>query len=207
MKLIGVSRAAVIVRLMLVPVMLAVVLFVPSSVLASDMARVRVDLNLRTGPGLEYAVIAVMPAGSEVALAGGESDGWYAVIYDGLAGWAIGDGLAALPAPTTTDPTPGPAPEASPSAAPSPLPSPPSDSPPARATVGVEQGLNVRDLPGLGTTVIAVLPAGAVVEIVGETQMVDGYAWVEIVTAASVRGWAATAFLLPDVVPAPAPVE
>jgi len=104
-------------------------------------------------------------------------------------------------APATPDP------EAAPSAAPSPLPSSPADAPAARATVGVDQGLNVRDLPGLGSTVITVLPVRAVVEIVGESRIVDGYTWVQIVTAASERGWAAAAFLLPDIAPAPAPGE
>jgi uncharacterized protein YraI len=205
MKLIGVSRAAVIVRMMLVPIMLAVALAVPLIAQASDMARVQIDLNLRTGPGLEYAVIAVMPVGSEVALTGEERDGWYSVIYDGLAGWAIGDGLAAAPAPATPDPAPSLEPVAAPSAAPSPLPSPPTGAPAARATIGVEQGLNVRDLPGLDSTVIAVLPFGTPVAIVGESETVDGYTWVQIVTAADVQGWVVADFLIPDVVPAPAP--
>jgi uncharacterized protein YraI len=51
------------------------------------------DWNLRTGPGLDYPVLAVMPAGGTVALTGPMADGWYAVVFADVPGWVYGEGL------------------------------------------------------------------------------------------------------------------
>src|SRR4029450_14157410 len=53
-----------------------------------------IGLNLRTGPGLEYAVQTVMPYGSWVdVLSGPYGDGWYEVVYAGVWGYAHGSGV------------------------------------------------------------------------------------------------------------------
>ncbi len=54
----------------------------------------------------------------------------------------------------------------------------------------------MRELPGLGPTLIAVSPVGTPVAIVGEGETVDGYNSIQIVTAASVRGWSTAEFLI-----------
>lgn len=52
------------------------------------------DLNLRTGPGLDYDVILVMPAGASVEVTGDPQNGFYPVNYGGTNGYASGDYLA-----------------------------------------------------------------------------------------------------------------
>jgi uncharacterized protein YraI len=51
------------------------------------------DWNLRAGPGLNYPVLAVMPAGGTVALTAPVADGWYAVVFANLPGRVYGEGL------------------------------------------------------------------------------------------------------------------
>jgi uncharacterized protein YraI len=65
----------------------------PSAALASSTTTTD-DLNLRTGPGLDYDVITVMPAGSAVEVTGDPQNGFYPVSYGGTNGYASGDYLA-----------------------------------------------------------------------------------------------------------------
>jgi D-alanyl-D-alanine carboxypeptidase len=58
---------------------------------------VTADLNLRSGPGLQYSVIRVMPKGSTVVLTGKEENGFYSVTFEGTAGWAHRDYVVADP--------------------------------------------------------------------------------------------------------------
>jgi hypothetical protein len=53
-------------------------------------------LNLRTGPGVRYPVLATMPAGEIVDLRGCEGV-WCVVAYRGALGWASGRHLARIP--------------------------------------------------------------------------------------------------------------
>src|ERR687894_1623643 len=53
------------------------------------------ELNLRSGPGLGYRVVAVMPAGVSVEVTGDPTEGWYPLLYDGLSGWGFGAYLGA----------------------------------------------------------------------------------------------------------------
>ncbi len=52
-------------------------------------ARVREDLNFRAGPSTSDDILAVMPAGAVVTLAGEEENGFARVIYRGQSGWAF----------------------------------------------------------------------------------------------------------------------
>jgi uncharacterized protein YraI len=64
-------------------------------------------LNLRTGPSLSDAVIAVMPNAAELTLTGEYANGFLGVTYNGTPGFAFGDYLAeAAPA---SAPAPAPA--------------------------------------------------------------------------------------------------
>ncbi|WP_169822908.1 SH3 domain-containing protein [Methyloligella halotolerans] len=65
-------------------------------------AQTTADLNLRTGPGTQYAIIATMPAGSRIDI-GDCADGWCAVDWRGQDGYASMVGLTGGPV--------GPAPE------------------------------------------------------------------------------------------------
>lgn len=177
------SRCTLVARCALLAMIVAFGLgLAPSGrVRAADTAVTQADLNLRAGPGLDYAVILVMPAGSTVTLSGATLDGWASIIYGNTAGWAYSDLL--LRGGATS-----PAPSASPSASPSPN--------GTRAVVSAESGLNVRAAPGL-TTITGVLPAGAIVVVLGEPQDADGYAWIEIADGAGMQGWVASQFLVP----------
>src|SRR5688500_3960669 len=42
------------------------------------------DLNLRSGPGTDYGVILVMPAGAYVEIVENQQNGFYRVRYDGV---------------------------------------------------------------------------------------------------------------------------
>ncbi|MDP9369945.1 MAG: SH3 domain-containing protein [Chloroflexota bacterium] len=53
------------------------------------------SLNLRAGAGTRHGVITVMPAGATVTLTGQQAEGFVAVTYQGMAGWAASQYLAA----------------------------------------------------------------------------------------------------------------
>jgi uncharacterized protein YraI len=71
-------------------------------------------LNLRSGPGTTYDILAVMPNSSEVSLLGDPQNGFYPVRFNGTDGWAFADYLSIggdTPDPEPeqpTDPTPEP---------------------------------------------------------------------------------------------------
>lgn len=68
-----------------------------------DAPRLRVTgtgadgLNLRDGPGTDFAVLAVMPEGTIVVQTGGPTDGFLEVDHGGTIGWASAQFLAPLP--------------------------------------------------------------------------------------------------------------
>jgi len=103
------------------------------------------SLNLRSGPGLSYAVVSVLPAGTRVDLTGlSDTNGFRAVSYNGQNGWAFGAYLAED--------------EASPS---------------PNATATTTDSLNLRSGAALTYSVVTVLPAGAIVTLTG--QNVNGF--------------------------------
>jgi hypothetical protein len=61
-------------------------------------------LNLRTGPGADYGVRLVMPAGASLKVTGSYKNGFYPVRYQGIKGWASAEYLApAKPRKTWTE--------------------------------------------------------------------------------------------------------
>ena len=50
-------------------------------------ATVTTDVNMRTGPSLDYPVIRALPQGTVVTLTGEISDGWTQVRHNGQTGW------------------------------------------------------------------------------------------------------------------------
>ncbi|HLZ71923.1 MAG TPA: peptidoglycan DD-metalloendopeptidase family protein [Dehalococcoidia bacterium] len=96
-------------------------------------------LNLRGGPGENYPVLAVMPAGAQVPITGAATpDNWLPVQYNGQNGWADGVYLASAAAPAQT-----------------------------AASVLPADGLNLRSGPGTDQSVIIVIPGGSTVTILG----------------------------------------
>ncbi len=52
-------------------------------------------INVRSGPGVEYAVVTGAPLGATVVATGRFTDRWVEVDYDGVTGWALGSRLRA----------------------------------------------------------------------------------------------------------------
>lgn len=98
-------------------------------------------LNMRTGAGLSYSVIVVIPQGATVTLTGQEANGFRSISYDGRDGWAFGAYLA------ESAPTPSPSRSAT-----------------------VTERLNLRSGPSLADGVLVVLPAGASVSVTGDAR-------------------------------------
>lgn len=67
---------------------------------------VTVGLNLRSGPGTNYGVLLVMPAGVGVSVMGDPVNGFYPITFHGTKGWASGDYLRSG-APSPGQPNPG----------------------------------------------------------------------------------------------------
>ncbi len=73
-------------------------------------------LHIRSGPGIQYPVVGVIPDGGSASSSGCTS-GWCHVNYDGLRGWSSGAYLtgnavaAALPATTVAPPVVATAPQ------------------------------------------------------------------------------------------------
>ena len=149
-------------------------------------------LRLRDGPSFAAATLAVMPEGAEVRVTGTatidtEGNVWIPVSYGDLAGYALSDFLAL----SSDDDAPARAQQASGSSAATSL------------GVGVTaqvsgtdgQGLNVRQQPGYGATVLTVAPEGAAMLVIGGPQ-VDGQSitWWQV-SYNGLVGWAQADYL------------
>jgi len=64
----------------------------PVSESAASYVKTTVNLNMRSGAGTSYSILATMPAGSVVPVSS-TSNGWIQVTYNGKTGWASGQYL------------------------------------------------------------------------------------------------------------------
>jgi uncharacterized protein YraI len=125
-------------------------------------------LNLRTGPGLDYAVALVMREGVGVQLTGAAESGFLGVVYQGANGWASNDYL------TTGD----------------------SGSDPGDGDGGsayTTSTLNLRAGPSLSNSVKLVMPEGATVILTGKER--NGFAGLRY---DGTSGWASLDYLATD---------
>ena len=100
-------------------------------------------LNLRSGPGTSYSVLAVMPGGSTVSITGSLINGFYPVRYNGIDGFASATYLQLGSQPTatpTTQPT---------------------------ETAWTTANVNLRSGPGTNFSSLTVVPNGAAVTVTG----------------------------------------
>lgn len=137
-------------------------------------------LTVRIGPGQDYPAMGAFNPGTLVEIVAGpesddEGDLWYLVNGGGIEGWCAAVWLAepvAGAGPTTR----------------------------AGNTAGnsrsVDQtgDLNLRATPGLFGTILAVIPAGAVVTLRGDEAYADGLTW-NLVIYNGIVGWVASNFL------------
>ena len=151
-------------------VLLALAVSDPTRVGASPLwspATTTADLNLRSGPGTGYEVLAVMPAGTRVDALLDEAQGDYVrVRYGELEGWATAAYLAI--GNGGDDPNAG---------------------TPGSATVTAD--LNLREGPGTGYRVVLVIPAGSVVTVTGEGE--NGFV---PVAYQGIYGWVSEYYLI-----------
>jgi uncharacterized protein YraI len=122
-------------------------------------------LNLRSGAGTGYGVIAVMPDGATVTLTGQSSGSWLSISYNGRSGWAHGDFLS----------TGGNAPTA------------PAES---IGNATTSAALNMRAGAGSGNSLLLVVPRGATVSLTSNES--NGYTQV---TYNGTTGWVLTSYL------------
>ena len=125
-------------------------------------------LNLRAGPGTNYGVILVMPAGASLKITGSYNKGFYPVRYQGTKGWAAADYL------TNGGGTSGGSDDGG------------SVSNSATGSATTTTSLNLRAGPSTSDSVLAVMPSGASVTLTGSAsngfvsvnyQGTDGWAY------------------------------
>jgi uncharacterized protein YraI len=156
-------------------------------------ATVNASLNLRSGPGLGYPVVVVMPSASSVELRGAAQNGYYPLSFDGALGWASGDFLNLGGA----DPDPTPDPGADDGTV--------DVGDTATGAARTTASLNLRGGPGLGFPVVALMPSGTFVELRGDAQ--NGF---YPLSFNGTLGWASADYLTvggdaPDPDPTPTP--
>lgn len=72
-------------------------LLLASTANAQTTATASVDLNMRSGPGVAYDIVGVIPASKEATVEGClAQSNWCRVGYDGVSGWSSGDYLTAM---------------------------------------------------------------------------------------------------------------
>jgi uncharacterized protein YraI len=81
-------------------------LILSGSIAAAAPATVSADLNMRSGPGTEYGVVATIPAGATVDV-GGCTGSWCEVNYRGASGFASASYLSGGGAPSAAIVAPG----------------------------------------------------------------------------------------------------
>jgi uncharacterized protein YgiM (DUF1202 family) len=139
-------------------------------------------VNLRSGPGLGYAVIGNFSTGTNAVVADGprSADGysWYNILHDDYNGWMAADFLAEGY-----------------SGSPGPSPSPGKF--PIGAYVRPTGALNLRTGAGTGNSVIRVIDGDDIATVVGGPQVSGGYTWyqIELWDQAATTGWAAGEYL------------
>lgn len=155
----------------------------PGGFIAGDRVRTTAKVNLRSAPGTSSSVLAVLPKSAYGTVTGDpiSSGGmrFYPVSFDGYAsGYVVSTYLqrvTSTPAPTrTSSPTPTVAGNL------------------ARWTTG---DVNMRSGPGTGYRVVAKLPKGARVAVIGAPRRAGGYDWYPVEVNGTGTGWIAGKFL------------
>jgi len=147
---------------------------------ASGTVQATQDLNLRGGPSRGDPILSVIPAGSPVTVSGAADQGYLAVTYGGMTGWADAAYLSVEQGvPASAEPV-----AASPAAAAAPM-----NAMPVTVATTLD-ALNFRAGPSADSVVLTVIPNGAPVSLTGEQS--GGYLGI---TYGGQNGWADAAYL------------
>ncbi|MBQ9045112.1 MAG: SH3 domain-containing protein [Oscillospiraceae bacterium] len=119
-------------------VLCLVMLAVTAGAVSSGSITTKTAVNIRTGAGTSNSIIATVPAGT-VLISGGQTNGWYKVVYNGTVGYVSGDYVTASNTASGSFGT---------------------------GTV-VASAVNLRSGAGTNTSVIATLNKGATMSVVG----------------------------------------
>jgi uncharacterized protein YraI len=160
-------------------------------------ARTTGYLRFRSGPGVGYAQITVLPPGTTATVEGRNAEStWLYITFNGTKGWiskaytTITGDLNSVP---VVDPggqattTPPPSPPPSPSPSPSPTPPPPPAGP---VTAAPTVNLRLRSGPGTTYPQIAIVPTGVSVPVEGRNA---DSTWV-YVNYNGTKGWMSKAY-------------
>ena len=125
------------------------------------------DVNLRTGPGPDYAVVATLPPSTEMTVTGAELDAFIPVKVDGQFGWVASEWVerGAISLEQTAEPS-------------------------QAGTATALGAIELRDAPTVEAAAMGTIPSVAVVTLTGEAQ--DGF--LRIVYDGQ-EGWADASYL------------
>jgi uncharacterized protein YkwD/uncharacterized protein YraI len=125
------------------------------------------DVNLRTGPGSDYAVVATLPPNTEMTVTGAELDAFIPVKVDGQFGWVASEWVerGAISLEQTAEPT-------------------------QAGTATAIDAIELRDAPTSDGVAMGTIPTVAVVTLTGEAQ--DGF--LRVVYDGQ-EGWADASYL------------
>jgi uncharacterized protein YraI len=157
----------------------------PAAVLA-EPASVTTSVNMRTGPGIGYSVIQVLPARAQVDARCEPGRTWCQVTYGASAGWISAAYLDDVAAAPPQAPTPVPIATI-----------------PANHSADVTTSVNMRTGPGVGYSTMRTLTAGTRVNV---TRCAQGSNWCEVSFGGS-TGWVSSTYLRNvGAAPQPAPI-
>jgi N-acetylmuramoyl-L-alanine amidase len=134
-------------------------------------------LNMRTGPGTGYPIIATLTEYDTIAMVGRSADGnWLLIRWSGLLGWANA-GFIAASVPTSTLTTYDPMTQTSPPAGPVPH---------YGTGLSIPQALTVYQSPSITAPAAGTIPSGTSMLLVGRDATAG---WVKIFLPSGTQGW------------------
>ncbi len=163
---------------------------IPGVFVPNDLVRTTANLNMRSGAGTNFGVVAVLPNGAQatVLTTGTASGGytWYQISAPGYGtGWAAGAfltkiGVSSPPATATRTPTRTPT---------------TSSGWPANTSVRTTTAVNMRTGAGTGNSIIGVVSTGTICTVVAGPSSGSGYTWYQLTCPGTGTGWLVSLYL------------
>lgn len=146
--------------------------------------RTTTSVNMRSGAGTNFPVIALLPTNANGSVIAGPSSGsgyqWFRLTVPGYGtGWVASDFLAVTSAPVATVTRTATS----------------TSGFPTGSSVQVTEDLNMRNGPSTGNSVIAVLAAGTTCTVLGGPSSANGYLWYQLNCGSGQVGWAVSDWL------------